>query len=114
MTHTPSEPAVTPAAHAVSSLTPRLVDFWNEKVAFTGEIPHLIDDLTSLLPEGIVTDEEAIPDGVTLVVIGMDDYSEDLLQEAASLEQPPRFVPQEAYLDHLLCRHRFRWPSVEA
>lgn len=102
MTRSTPDPAIVAATHVVSKFTDAVLSMWDERIAFTGETPYLVGDLMALLPEPIVAEEEALPEGVTLVVVGMDDFSEELISDAASLAEPPRFVPQEGFLDELL------------
>jgi hypothetical protein len=99
-----SERAIKAAAHIVTAVVPYVVAISDETIVFTGEGPYLVGDLLGLLPDDVNAAEEELPSdaAVDIVVIGLDEYSEGLITSAAAQAPPPRFVPQEGFLDSIL------------
>lgn len=98
-------------------VVPRALEFVEQSILFTGNDPFGAEELSGLLPER--TDcyiDYDVPEDVSfdLVVVGQTDFSEEAI--ASSLDRgggPPRFLPQEGFLDELLFGHDWWDVDVE-
>lgn len=81
----------------------------DDVLLFSGEGPYLVEDLTTLLPPFIdwYTDDD-LPDDqpVDLVVLGNSSFSKVAIRSSYEIRvTPPRYLPQEGFLDLLLFDH---------
>ncbi|MBX6764707.1 MAG: hypothetical protein K6T51_02515 [Rubrobacteraceae bacterium] len=93
-------------------IVPQAFAFVGQDILFTGDDPFSAEDLAELLPEGArcyIDDVHVyvsdVPEDVAfdLVVVGRTDYSEEAITDAIDRgDEPPRFLPQEGFLDELL------------
>jgi hypothetical protein len=96
------------------TIVPNAERFNGHNVVFTGEDPYALDDLVGLLsPEtNWFINQSPAAEPVHTVVIGQVEYAEQLIQNIlGSGFTPPRFAPQEGFLDELLFGHD--WWSVD-
>lgn len=90
-------------------VVPRALAFVEQGILFTGNDPFSAEELSGLLPERTYCHlDDDVPDEMPfdLVVVGQTDFSEEVIADViARDDEPPRFLPQEGFLDELLFGH---------
>ncbi len=90
-------------------VVPRAFTFVGQDILFTGNDPFSAEELSGLLPErAYYYMDDDVPEDVSfdLVVVGQTDYSQEAITDAIDRDdEPPRFLPQEGFLDELLFGH---------
>lgn len=96
-------------------IVPRAFTFVEQSILFTGDDPFSAEELSALLPQrGASYTDTDVPGDATidLVVVGQTDFSKEAIKSAIVREgEPPRFLPQEGFLDELLFGHD--WWNVD-
>jgi len=98
-------------------VVPRALVFVGQENLFTGDDPFSAEELSALLPRRAYayTDDD-VPEGVAfdLVVVGQREFSKEVIVDAMARDgEPPRFLPQEGFLDELLFGHDWWYADVE-
>jgi hypothetical protein len=87
----------------------RAFAFVGQEILFTGDDPFSAEELSALLPRRAYsyTDDD-VPEDVAfdMVVVGQRDFSKEAIVDVLARDgEPPRFLPQEGFLDELLFGH---------
>ena len=95
----------------------RAFAFVGQEILFTGDEPFSAEELSSLLPRRAYSYmDDDVPEDVPfdLVVVGQSDFSKEAITDALARDgEPPRFLPQEGFLDALLFGHDWWGTDVE-
>lgn len=93
----------------------RAFTFVGQEILFTGEDPFSAEELSGLLPRRAYSYmDDDVPEDVSfdLVVVGQRDFSKEIIVDVLARDgEPPRFLPQEGFLDEVLFGHD--WWSVD-
>jgi hypothetical protein len=98
-------------------VAPWALSFLEDIILFTGDDPFSAEELTGLLPSQVecYEDYEAPEDlRFNIVVVGQTDFSKKIIRSAIDgAGVPPRFLPQEGFLDELLFGHDWWDTEIE-
>ena len=95
----------------------RAFTFLEQEILFTGEDPFSAEELSGLLPRrahSYMDDDAPEELSFDLVVVGQRDFSKETIVDVLARDgEPPRFLPQEGFLDELLFGHDWWDVDVE-